>query len=154
MTSLKSGSTSSPVTSPLPPTPTPSSLPAPLKTPTAGATSAAKTAQDEGLAKFQGQKGKFVVEMTTELGVFFTGLGAGWTVKNKESAQIYKTLNGAARWISKQGYKNARILDAGKSYAVVPTPVVVPVAPKAPKAPKTTTVPVVTTGAPTPPAVK
>lgn len=94
-----------------------------------------KPPKPPSVPKPQGMKGQFVVEIQTAEGLtVYVGLGAGWTVKNRQSAQVYKTYLGAKRWIEKQGYKSAKILDVAKNYEVVVPPVSPPPSPAAPKA--------------------
>ena len=46
-------------------------------------------------------KGKFVIQIETSEGVRYTGPGKDWLVRDFEKAQIYKTRNGAERWVAK-----------------------------------------------------
>ena len=46
-------------------------------------------------------KGLYLIEIQTPEGVRWTGPGKDWLVKDLEKGQVYKTRNGAERWIEK-----------------------------------------------------
>ena len=46
-------------------------------------------------------KGSYLIAIETSEGLRWTGPGKDWLVKDREKAQVYKTRNGAERWIAK-----------------------------------------------------
>ena len=62
----------------------------------------AKTRVKENLEEQKVEnKGRFVIQIETKEGRRWTGPGKDWLVRDQEKAQIYKTRNGAQRWIEK-----------------------------------------------------
>lgn len=72
----------------------------------------AKSGRGRGGPRDLGPRGQFVVEVTLEDGtVKYTGFGKDYLTPTYDKAQVYKTMGGAQRWIEKQGYASARIID-------------------------------------------
>ena len=54
-------------------------------------------------------KGEYLIQIKPQGGkVVWTGNGKDWLVKDREKAQVYKTLKGAERWIEKFAGKQGK----------------------------------------------